>query len=190
MAAADTKLIVQDSVFRDNIANRGAAITTLKSVVKIKRSTFTSTHISAICGIIAPVKTRLSIQDSRFKNNKAAIGGVLSTHHAVVVIKNSVFYNNSANEGGAIMLNQTSYLAVHNSVFFENSAKIGGSIFADDNSTIEIEGSTFQHNRAEIVGGSIYVGRRSRLKLNNSTVHRSCRGADCNGRIGRRPFKE
>ena len=72
------------------------------------------------------------------------------------VYEGAVFYNNTADVGGALhLLYVDSY--IENAEFDDNSARVGGAIFAEDYSCTQIYGSQFSDNYADELGGTIWA---------------------------------
>lgn len=99
-----------------------------------------------------------TVDNCTFINNtKGAIGIGLSQFIANndVIIKNSKFYNNSAEKGGAIRLDKAGAL-IENCYFEGNNATDGGSIY-NSYASLVITHCEFKNSSATGKGGSIYT---------------------------------
>ena len=96
-----------------------------------------------------------------FTNGNATDGGAVYVESgATVQVEDCTFqYNSALNNGGAIFLADSpgSTSTVYNSIFANNSAKNGGALY-DKSSVIDITLSNFSYNNATKYGGSLYIG--------------------------------
>ena len=106
----------------------------------INNCTFTNCHIGGQGGAINNYGYKLTINNSVFINNSAALSGAICIVGGETTVLNSIFINNSANStykagvvGGAIKI-QSGNATVLNCVFTGNNASLGGSAIAAFNS--------------------------------------------------------
>jgi len=160
-----------NSQFNNNTSeDGGAGLSTRDSKVYIHGSQFvgnrTTTNLTSampVGGAINIVNSQVRITNTRFDNNQAAghggaiyIIGQWSTMRSDIILANVTFINNQIVrnvassypvEGGAINIEDNSYLRIYHSRFITNSARIGGgvNIFR---AKVEIYQSAFLGNRA------------------------------------------
>ena len=96
------------------------------------------------------------VKNSKFFNNSAEKGGAIRLDKAGALIENCYFEGNNATDGGAIYNSYASLVITH-CEFMNNSATgKGGSIYSEgDQDYIEIDGNLFTNSKADI-GGVIY----------------------------------
>ena len=117
-----------------------------------------------------PGDTHLTLIDSTFENNSAAVlGGVLFTLGGELTIDSSTFTNNfSAGDGGALMLREGTAEIV-NSTFSGNSANgLAGAIRIQDMEHLSISHSTLTANIADADGNNAGLGGAIWASSNNS----------------------
>lgn len=88
-----------------------------------------------------------------FINNSAQNGGAIYVNEGH--FENCTFINNTANFGGAIYISQ-GFLFIKNSLFSNNVGELLGGAINSYNSTLKIINDTFRENKAGFDGGSIY----------------------------------
>jgi hypothetical protein len=168
----DAYLLVQNSVFYDNVGEDGGAIYADFATVEIIGSTFDTNQADDYGGAIYSYEGDLVITDSHFENNQAAndYGGAIYTEFSSLVVDGSTFEGNYANNdsGGAIGGYVTLALITASS-FYDNYAAFGGAIELDESFTF-IGYSSFYNNEAES-GGAIYNYDDSFMLITNSTFH-------------------
>lgn len=112
----------------------------------------------------------LRVHDSRFENNSSNFGAAIDCKRANTIIKNTVFENNHATNGGSIRNTDggpmhsgvgprsctEGIILIENCKFNNNSADSkGGAIFNNEDGVLIVEDSNFSNNQAE-TGGAIY----------------------------------
>ena len=100
---------------------------------------------------ISPVS--LTVYNSIFHSNKAAVGAAIDNYNADLRVINSTFFNNECNEGGGIY-NRISNLWIYNSSFFNNRVERGGGVY-NNKGLMKIYNSNFYSNVAGHLGGGI-----------------------------------
>ncbi|WP_051158475.1 DUF4347 domain-containing protein [Nodosilinea nodulosa] len=166
-----SKITLVDSLLKNNKAGRGGAlqvgsgaqVTILNSVFDHNDGSLTKNGKSG--GAISTNSAGgaggsgfLTIENSRFTNNRGFNGGAIYNISTPMTVKNSVFNNNTAigNGGGAI---------------FSDGAGPGGP-GTTSGGTVRIQDSWFEGNKAKGGGGAIYAwGYDSdKLVVENSTL--------------------
>jgi predicted outer membrane repeat protein len=105
-------------------------------------------------------------------------GGAPSNSGTVTII-NSLFYNNSAAvQGGAI--NTLGKLLVTNSTLSGNTAPKGGAVYVDTYGSVNVISTTISGNGASGGGSGIYAAGGS-FFIHNSILANSTEGSDCMG---------
>jgi predicted outer membrane repeat protein len=153
VGAANDRVTISGLVLRDGqVANNGAAISSLNSDLRIDGAVLTG-------------------------NNADLTGGAVYSYGGSLTVTDSIFVDNEGSKGGAIYADSDSgesSLTVRNSSFGGNtsSASNGGAIYADDNlDSMLIAGSTFVGNEAAGNGGAILIfGPRADATIQNSTI--------------------
>ena len=161
--AEDGSLKVYSTQFKNLESEKGGAIYISGSETTLQSSTFSQTHASDSGGAVIlyspselfienctfseasstqggavyvirffeSLKT-FTIKDSRFFNNSAEKGGSLYASNSVLNVTNSYFQNNSAETGGAVSIKHIDYnyypSYISNCSFVNNSATRGGAI--------------------------------------------------------------
>ncbi|OQD59187.1 hypothetical protein MBBAR_5c00300 [Methanobrevibacter arboriphilus JCM 13429 = DSM 1125] len=124
-------LFVNNSLFIGNYAGHdGGAITTYRGNTDIYNSIFVNNHAKRDGGAIrGEIYTNTNIYNCSFDNNYAdEWGGALYIWTSNSTIQNSTFTNNNAGTyGGAIFTSAKTI--VKDSIFFNNSAEFGGLIY-------------------------------------------------------------
>jgi len=93
-------------------------------------------------------------------------------------IKNCVFKNNKAYEGGAIYAFSKADINISNTDFINNSAVNGGAIMDREGNTINCLNCNFENNKVSISGGATYIDYGSHALyqgssfINNSAIHK------------------
>ena len=125
----------------------------------ITYSNFTSNHAAEEGGAIFAGFTNSQMYSDTFINNSASRGGALSMVCNDELLKDSLFINNTAKDkGGSIYFQKITYSEVRNSVFINSSALDGGAIYNKGGSgaSLYINNDTFINNTAVYNGGAIY----------------------------------
>ncbi len=110
---------------------------------------------------------KMEIKNCIFKDNKAYEGGAIyAFSKADLNISDTIFINNSAVNGGAIMDREGNKINCQNCTFENNIASIsGGATYEDYGSHALYQDSSFINNKATYKGGAIYViSRASQLE--------------------------
>lgn len=96
------------------------------------------------------------------KNETASgAGGVKVSGNSNVIIRNSIIYDNSGNEGGGLhVFGEEAFLSLENTVVRNNNATgYGGGIYCSNGAHLNIDGnSTIHDNEANFNGGGLFGG--------------------------------
>lgn len=172
---AEGNVIVRDSTFADNVANRdGAAIYAWHGARStfVLRSTFTDNHAGNQGGAISSAGS-LVVDYSTFTGNDAGEdGGAIKSQNAMTIRRSTFDANDSLDGvGGAIFAQGNGYQAiVANSTFRDNHAyAIGGAIEFQYFNNISITDTLFYENWAERgFGGAIQAYSNSNITIRSS----------------------
>ena len=174
----------------------GAIAGGIDAVLKINRSYFLENSASFSAAIIATINVTLDIQETTFLCNKAFtdLGAIDVQHQANLRIKNCSFDNNmsqryggaicggfnatveiqdtkftcnKADQGGAIDVDQHSFLRITNCTFEDNHAQLGGALFGGLDLVCEINDSHFLNNIASKQGGALNIQQKANLLITN-----------------------
>ena len=162
-----TTSTINSGTFLSNTGNRGAAIHSNGSNIKITKTYFRNNKASGFGGAIYTTGVISSVSNT-FISNKGINGGAIYTTNILHVNNNKFASNNAKYSGGGILT--TGNLTVKNSKFTSNKVNNhGGSIYSSSNTpiTTTIETSTFTSNSAGNAAG-IYVYGKNKLTLTNS----------------------
>ena len=139
------------------------------SFLHIEQSKFINNTVKR--GIIKTVKSSSLIISNCtvLGNHGTEYPGVIYVNESFVFLKNTFFKDNTAiNEGGAIFIENMSFLQIKNCNFKSNwvhgDLGVGGAILSL-NSSIDVSYSIFDSNKA-YQGGAIYQQNNSTMKLN------------------------
>ncbi|AFY58386.1 hypothetical protein Riv7116_6028 [Rivularia sp. PCC 7116] len=157
-------LTIDNVEFKDNVADRGAGIyldyrsqgTVLNSSFDNNDGTPANSGFSA--GAIAAQQTQgLTVENSRFTNNKGITGGAIYSLLGPLTVENSVFLKNSAKDGGGAI--------------FTDGASPGGPRGSEPG-TIAIRNSQFEGNEAAGHGGGLFLFsyKQDKVFVEDSTV--------------------
>ena len=183
--AIAAQLLVRNPIFEKNSVQQedalvgtflgfgGAIYVDTQSQLLVTNSTFKDNSAQLVGGAISvDSNVTLHVQETTFVGNKAygagAIGAGLNT---TLHIEETTFAGNKASgDGGAIIIQQQSYLQMTNCVLEDNtSPQLGGGIGAGYNATLDIQETNFTHNSAALQGGAIDVSHQSYLHITDCT---------------------
>ncbi|MEO0456304.1 MAG: calcium-binding protein, partial [Cyanobacteria bacterium P01_A01_bin.114] len=179
-------LVVENSNFMNNVAERGGAIQIGYSGRATVRNSnfdrndgsvggdgFSAGAISTYGSGVGETKGFLKVEGSTFTNNKGHNGGGVYVLLGPLDIKDSVFKNNDARTGGAVFTDGGQINILNTQVEGNTSQGPGGGLFlwtyGSDQVLIEdsiINGNTSAGNK----GGGMRVGPNGSLILRDSTV--------------------
>lgn len=169
------QLIVEDSIFEDNWANRwaGAIHTHFNANTTIVRSIFRDNTASWTGGALSTY-SYLKVVNSTFIHNEAfsdrggaAIFGFNQGSSPYIIVENSDFINNTAysGNGGAIAV-ISGTLIVKDSRFDNNKAMAtNGGAISSGISTTTIANCNFTNNSANNMGGAIFAANIGSLNV-------------------------
>ena len=140
------------------------------SFLHVEQSTFVNNTVRS--GIIKILKSSSLIMSNCtvWGNYATYYAGVIYTRGSFVYLKNTYFNNNVAiNGGGAIFIENMSFLQTMNCTFKNNSVDRtfgnGGAILSLNYSILDLSYSIFDHNKAH-AGSAIQQQFNSKMKLN------------------------
>ncbi|WP_374773474.1 hypothetical protein OG756_10830 [Streptomyces sp. NBC_01310] len=84
-------------------------------------------------------------------------GTYLPTDGGTLILKHSTVTNSTANQGGAIFVNQSSTLEMYNSVVRDSAAQRGGAIYNGPGSTTLLQKTKLVRNQATELGGGLFT---------------------------------
>ena len=194
----NTSLMVNSSVFIDNVGQEGGAINCHNQVdlsqdnnnqnVDTKPSQKTKQEIQE------PETTRNKVNErewntdteqtardeklsrclitgSKFENNSAVpSAGAVYIRGRRAEIYESNFLFNTGSLGGATRGIQNAEIDIKDSSFWDNTGGIGSNIHIEESTSLNIEGCTFEYNdSAHITGVGIYARNQSSVSISNSS---------------------
>ncbi|MEO1399916.1 MAG: right-handed parallel beta-helix repeat-containing protein [Cyanobacteria bacterium J06635_1] len=178
-------LVVENSNFRNNVAERGGAIqigysgrgtvrnsTFDRNDGSVSDDGFSAGAIATYGSGVGDTKGFLIVEGSTFTNNKGKNGGGVYVLLGPLTIKDSVFKNNTAKTGGAVFTDG-GQIKIRNTQVNGNTSKgPGGGLFLwNYGSEILIEDSLINGNTStDNSGGGMRVGPDGKFILRNSTV--------------------
>lgn len=107
-------------------------------------------------GAIRAENSTLTINSSKFINNKTQYGGAIASYNSTLSINGSSFNNNEAYFGGAISSVQNTKFEIKNTSFKNNQAEQGGGALYNVQKSYTVTNAAFIGNRAVNEGGAIY----------------------------------
>jgi len=127
------------------------------------------------------------IKDSLFSENRAKNGGAIALDSGQMVVSESSFWSNVADEEGGAIRNGSSNpfrgsLTVTNGSFSFNKAVEGGAIYVQDKRSATLIHLHIVENGASASGGGLYRDPGAEVHIYNSLIARNVAG-DCFGRM-------
>lgn len=118
--------------------------------------------------------SKTSISDTIFEGNEATWGGAIFASKAVDLSK-VIFKENKVKLAGGALYITSGDSTITDSEFTNNKAASGGGIFIahDSKGTTAIEKSSFTENTSSAFGGSVYVGKNSKLDVKKSAFEKN-----------------
>ena len=172
-ATSASNITVTGSKFYNNTADSGGAVFCFNAVLNTYECDFTD-NIANWYGGCVYSDSLININSSNFSSNRAKLkgGAVHSTYSGLIetcrlLVDNSVFYNNSAEWGGAIASSNTKSNIIYNSKFYSNNAVYGAVFSRLSKSSLTIVNSSCFNNKA-LNGTVVYAPSWGRILLNNS----------------------
>ncbi|MBX2801314.1 MAG: hypothetical protein KTR31_26790 [Myxococcales bacterium] len=170
---SNSQLVVRDSLFEDNVAERGAHLNFNNgNSLTIERSTFVGGRTDEDGGGVRAANLTVTMEDVVFEDNRAIAvdstpargGAVFLSNTRDSTISGALFCNNEAShEGGAIHArNGSTELTVTGSLFLTNtSGTIGGAISTQDGD-FDTVNNHFVSNTSVDDGAAIHLTDRVR----------------------------
>ena len=168
-----TTLDIQETNFTGNTGDEGGAIAVgLASHLYIRDCTLKDNRAKRMGGAIVGGHRDVIIEINKtyFLNNSARQGGAIHvTQQASLFITNCIVERNSARgPGGAIAAAYNVTLTMRESIFTGNSASYGGALGVSLQSKCHIDWCVFHSNAANETGGSVGIGVKSSLQIENT----------------------
>ena len=147
----------------------GGAVCGYYASLSFSNCDFISNSADAGGAIYITTGDTLQIENSRFRKNRAWVGGAVNIDHAPFTITSSLFYDNIADaQGGGVSVTAPPDGApapagnLQGCSFIRNNASeygygAGGGLAVLGNNAVEVSGCTFQDNYG-YTGGGIYAG--------------------------------
>ena len=171
----NTKVVVLESDFAQNIATDGAAISVEDAYIEFNTIEFTENTADINGGAICLTDCEDSLLSNITANSNTAYGdgGFLYSENSYFKIYNSKVQNNTAGmDGGALALYQQTECGIYSTDFENNIAeRNGGAVYlATEGTPVTIQRCYFAKNSAEENGGVIYSTKQSILNLYEANV--------------------
>ena len=168
-----SRVAVSDSNFVDNRADYGGALeVNNQSNASIASSNFIKNSVkNKGAAIQLYVNCIAAISGSTFNWNEAGdLGGVYGRRNCNISIRDSIFYNNTAEYSGAgVYIGHDSIIHIDNCTFLNSTADFGAAIVAYVRSAVTVTNSGFTQNRAAIEGGAIHAYKSCSITVQNSS---------------------
>ena len=165
--------IIDSSAF-NNTSEVGGVVSIINyCTIQVERSQFSGCKALKAGGIfVVEHFSKLAIQDCKFRNNMADLGGggvALVLNNSYAIINGTQFSFNKAYKGGAIHSEQLAHVAVSDCDFSKNSATYdGGVINLNFGSELRLTRTTLNNNNAT-VGGAIDMDTNVTAVIEEST---------------------
>ena len=144
--------------------------------LRVQKTTFVSNKAQNAGAILSGLNATLYIEETTFAGNKAPYdGGTINIEkQAHIRITNCVFVNNtSQGNGGAITAMLTTTLYIQETNFTRNRALQGGAIDVDQQSYLRMTNCVFDENISQLLGGAIDVGLNAILDIQETNFTRN-----------------
>ena len=178
-----SSVLISESEFQNNRADKGGAVYSSSSNIAIDRSVFRNNTVNYGGALYCSgISVRLTIDSSLFAYNTACYDGGAIFYNRVLNMTNSTFIGNSAGKycdsgtdinGGAIYSFQSSndLSSVKQCQFKKNTARSkGGAIYMRVYKSLKNDGNYYESNEAGTSGGAIYLtGTNVFVNLSNSS---------------------
>ena len=160
--------------FIDNYAEKGSAIYSESSVVKINNATFINKN-SVVWSLIYGEWSNIEVVNTTFRNITSRYATAIFTQNSRTNIKQSKFHNLIANvTAGAAAFKMESYVIIEDCEFINvSSAKNGGAVFVDINEDdegkghVKINNVLFKNCSSNFGGAVLQLG--GELEINRTT---------------------
>ena len=149
---------INGSHFSENIAiiDGGVVYTNKNSVVTINGSHFSESIANDYGGVVLTDNSNVTIHNSFFINNYAAVGGVLYSTNSFITIVISKFDGNSAEWGGVIDNFVNGSVIMETNQFYDNRVKSGGGVLRFSKGYVTISNNKFLNNTSDRQGGVLH----------------------------------
>ena len=169
-----SQIIISNSNFQFNKAwNSGGSILVQHSLVIIKFSTFENdASVMAHGGSIAVEHVgNVTIDNCQFINCTAEYGGSVSVRAESIVIAKYSFFDRSFStlSGGALYINQRSFILGSNVRIHNSKSTSGAGLFVSDSSDVLLREVNFEVNNVTKSGGTIYC-KKSEISVEKGGI--------------------
>ena len=161
---AESNVTIESSTFYHNSADHGGVMyVTVFSAIVIRHSNYSNNSATSFGGVIASDQNnQLMVIGSRFIDNRAAIGGALSTAMTNLSLWGNVFSSNQATGNGGVMYVKQNDINFRScNLLADNFARDGGAIYAIESTLTANSGHVLRvmSNTASGSGGGLYLYR-------------------------------
>lgn len=160
-------IVNANNVIFKNSKSSPISVELANTVVNLTRCTFINN--TADFGPIFIRDGTLNINDSLFLNNYATFGGAITSIEARLIITNITAKNNRAKYDGGALYAMYGEISLTESTFDNNSANNGGALYIDDMEFDEFFNNNFINNRAFQTAGAVYSIYNNITILNNNS---------------------
>ena len=169
-----SELILINSTIRNTTGRFGSGLAVGGSTASITDSLFENNQSEGIGGgINAWSASLITIEGTQFINNRGLYGGGLVLDQSTATIKNSLFQDNVAFQGGGgLEIHENSQLLLDNTRFIRNraNAQSGGAIVSNA-CPITIQNSVIDGNQAPMGAGIQITASRNAVVTNSSIIN-------------------
>lgn len=176
-------LTAMNVLFNSSTGNNGGAITSGEdSYVNLENCTFSNNN--ALYGGAIYIKGGfMDIADSIFTNNTASFGGAITSLNSYLNITNLKAQSNEATYCGGAIYQMGGTLSINSCEFKSNSAENGGAMFVDELFDFIPYNNRFTSNCASNTGGAVYSVISETL-MPNSVVDKKFKNKFSNNSAG------
>ena len=160
-------IVNADNVIFKNSKSSPINVDLANTAIHLNRCTFINN--TADFGPIFIKDGTLAISDSLFLDNYATFGGAITSIEARLIITNITAKNNRAKYDGGALYAMYGEISLTESTFDNNSANNGGALYIDDMEFDEFFNNNFINNRAFQTAGAVYSIYNNITILNNNS---------------------
>ena len=166
---------IYNTKFEKNYAeNFGGAIACVESILTVSGCIFEEDYsINNGGGAIYLTDSDLNLNNTHIINCTSTFGGAICDLNSSSKIVNLMAVNNTAIYDGGAIYKMYGDITISDSNFHENSANNGGALFIDDSDVFSVKYSNFVMNLANVCGGGIFSILNSRTVFTKNTYSRN-----------------
>ena len=169
--ANNARLNVKNTIFEDNIAENGGAISITSAPLDIENSDFYENEATYQGGAIKTDQTNFILSKSYFYGNTAHLGSAIRMRQSISDISATTFAEHIDTIDGVVHIEEGSPHKLYNTTFTDNESEMNSTLQVrgnpNSNTYLEIHNSYFSRNIAPIGGMSIY---RVQMNLRNTIL--------------------